>query len=92
LQPASQPVYRDLAVSEAGLIYVLGSQNGGATAADFFLDIYDQDGALLSHTAGVNAAKIAVDASQTLFTLDFDTLTGASGRIEPTISAWHVEP
>jgi hypothetical protein len=92
LQPASQPVYRDLAVSGVGLIYVLGSQNGGATAADFFLDIYGQDGALLNHTSGVNAAKIAVDASQTLFTLDFDTLTGASGRIEPTISAWHIDP
>jgi len=89
LQAASQPAYRDLAVSPAGLIYVLGSQNGGGTPDDFFLDVYRPDGTALNRTSGVNAARIAVDAANTLFTLDFDSLTGPGGRIEPVLSAWH---
>lgn len=89
LQAAAQPVYRDLAVSPRGLIYVLGSQNGGATPADFFLDIYDADGAALSRTSGVNAARIAVAADDSVYTLDFDAMTGLSGRAEPVLSVWH---
>jgi hypothetical protein len=88
LQAATQPVYRDIAVSGDGLVYVLGSQNGGAAPSDFFLDIYNPDGTALSRTPGVNAARIAVAADNSLFTLDFDALTGLSGRIEPVVSRW----
>ena len=92
LRSASQPVYRDIAVSAAGLIYVLGTQNGGEAVSDFFLDVYDPDGTPLNQTACVNAAKIAIDAGQTLYTLDFDALTGPGGRTEPTLSAWRPDP
>jgi len=88
LRVVPQPGYRDIAVSMVGLIYVLGSRNGGATVNDFFLDIYDANGALLGSTFGVNAARIAIAADQTLYTLDFDALTGPAGRTEPTLSAW----
>jgi len=88
LRSVPQPAYRDLAVSATGAIYVLGSQNGGGTPSDFFLDIYDGSGSLLKTTQGVNAAKIALDAGLTLYTLDFDSLTGPGGRIEPALSVW----
>ena len=88
LRSAPQPAYNDLAVSASGLIYVLGSQNGGATVNDFFLDIYDADGPRLLETFGVNAARIAIGADQTLYSLDFDALTGAGGRTEPVLSVW----
>jgi len=92
LRSVPQPTYLDLAVSAAGAIYVLGSQNGGSTPADFFLDIYNADGSLLTTTQGVNAAKIAVDARLALYTLDFDSLAGPGGRTEPVISLWHPQP
>jgi hypothetical protein len=88
LRSVPEPAYSDMAVSAQGLIYILGSQNNGATATDFFLDVYTSDGALLTTTQGVNAAKIAIGAGQTLYTLDFDALTGPNGRIEPMLSVW----
>lgn len=88
LRAVPAPVYRDMAVSGDGLIHVLGSQNGGATVADFFLDIYTADGSLLATTPGINAAKIAISTDQTLYTLDFDALNGPGGRIEPRLSVW----
>jgi hypothetical protein len=92
LRSAPQPAYLDIAVSAAGLIHVLGSQNGGTAVNDFFLDIYDADGRPLNQTFGVNAARIAIGAGQTLYTLNFDSLTGPGGRTEPTISAWRPDP
>ena len=91
LRAVPQPAYCDIAVSAQGLIYVLGGQNGRKVPSDCFLDIYNPDGTLLSSTAGVNAAKIVVDASQTVYTLDYDALTGRGGRTEPMLSAWRPE-
>jgi hypothetical protein len=88
LAAVAQPQYRDIAVSPAGLIYVLGSGNGGASVGDFFLDIYRPDGTRLCQTSGVNAAKIAVAPNQTLYTLNFDALAGPGGRTEPSLSVW----
>jgi hypothetical protein len=88
LRSVPGPVLCDIAVSDQGFIYVLGGQNGRKVAADCFLDIYDPDGTLLCTSASVNAAKLVVDASQTVYTLDYDALTGQGGRTEPTLSAW----
>lgn len=84
LAAGTQAQYRDIAVSTAGLIYVLAS----TTSGDFFLDIYRPDGTQLCRTPGVKAAKIAVAPNQTLYTLNFDALTGPGGRTEPSLSAW----
>jgi len=88
LRSVPGPVYCDIAVSPHGFIYVLGGQNGRTTAGDCFLDIYNPDGTLLNSTAGVNAAKLAVDASHTMYSLDYDALTGLGGRTEPVLSVW----
>lgn len=78
----------DIVVAPNGAILVLASQNNGQTAEDWFLDIYTATGTLLATLPGICAAKIALDAQLTLYTLDFDTLTGPNGRIEPVISIW----
>jgi hypothetical protein len=78
----------DLAASANGAIYVLWSVHSPATAADFSLDLYGSDGKFLSRTAGVNAERIAVDSRERVYTLNYGSITGNQGRIEPSISVW----
>jgi hypothetical protein len=88
LQPESDVTYLDLAVSAGGLLYVLSNVDGGEQPIDYRLDVYDRDGALLSRTTGVAAARIAVDSHGRVYALNFEGLVGASARIEPTVSQW----
>lgn len=88
LRTIPNPRYRDLAISSTGMLFVLGSQNDGATTTDFFLDIYNPDGSLLTSNLGVNAARFVIDSGLSLYTLDFDHLIGLYGRSEPIISLW----
>ena len=88
LRAGPQATYLDVAVSPDGHIFVLSIQNGGATADDHVVDIYTPSGARLSTCAGIVAAKIALASTLTLYTLDFDTLIGPNGRLEPVLSIW----
>lgn len=88
LKGESSVQYQDVAVSASGLIYVLSYVNGGVQPADYRLDVYTAAGSFLARTTGVNAAAIAVDAEERVFTLDYASLRGAGGRTEPVISLW----
>lgn len=39
-------------------------------------------------TTGVTAAKIVVDLTREMYTLNYEILLGAKGRPEPSISLW----
>jgi hypothetical protein len=79
--------YQDLAVSAAGLIYVLSNVDGGVAPADYRLDVYAPDGSFLTRTVGVNAAKIVVDPAERVYGLDFSAIA-VSGRTQPVVSQW----
>ncbi|MBV7534693.1 hypothetical protein KW842_02835 [Duganella sp. sic0402] len=91
---AEQLQYLDIACEPEGFIYVLSHLNSGSSPNDYRLDIYNPDGSHLSRTpskqgdACISAAKISVDHWRTLFTLNYETLTHASGPHEPSISQW----
>jgi hypothetical protein len=80
--------YQDVAASPAGLIYVLSNAAGGQRPADYRLDVYGPDGSFLARTAGVNAARIAVDSAERVYTLDYRRITGPGGRSEPSLGQW----
>jgi hypothetical protein len=88
LQPAPSVNYLDLAVSPAGVIYILSTQNGGQTPADYLLDAYAADGSHMSRTTGINAARIAVGLGEVIYSLNYGTITGSAGHLEPTLSVW----
>jgi hypothetical protein len=88
LQAESGIDYQDLAVSPSGLVYVLSNAAGGQQASDYRLDVYAADGAFLARTTGVNAARIAVDSAERVYTLDYRAIAGLGGRTEPSISQW----
>ncbi len=81
--------YLDIAVETKGFIYVLSVQIIASTP-QFSLDIYNPDGSILlaKPQTGVNAAKIAVDQWRSLFTLNYNVISGPGGRTEPGISEW----
>jgi hypothetical protein len=80
--------YQDIAISPEGLIFILSNINGGKQPGDYRLDIYNPDGSFLSRTGGVNAARIEVDSRGRVYTLNYESITGHSGAIEPSISEW----
>jgi hypothetical protein len=80
--------YLDLAVNGDGVIFVLLYLNQGAEVDDYRLDLYAPDGTYMCSTSGVNAARIAMDASGNLYTLDYSHLLGPGDRTEPGVSVW----
>lgn len=78
--------YQDLAVSHSGLVYVLSNAAGGQKPEDYRLDVYAAGGSFLARTTGVNAARIAVDSAERVYTLDYRAVAGPGGRTEPSIS------
>lgn len=80
--------YQDVAASPSGLIYVLSNAAGGQQPSDYRLDVYGADGSFLARTTGVNAARIAVDSSERVYTLDYRAVAGRDGRVEPSIGQW----
>jgi NHL repeat-containing protein len=81
----------DIAVEQAGYIYVLSEANGGETPNDYRLDLYDPSGKFLVSTFGVTAACITVDLFRTLYTLNYDSFV-ANGLLQPSISMWLPPP
>ncbi|HYO79688.1 MAG TPA: hypothetical protein VE010_24700 [Thermoanaerobaculia bacterium] len=86
--------YLDLSVESKGYLFVLAFEGDTATAkaSQYRVDIYQPDGTFLVSTPGVAAAKIAVDLARSLFTLNYETLSGPGGRTEPSISMWLPPP
>jgi hypothetical protein len=94
LRDAESTTFLDLSVEANGYVFVLGHRGQGppAKAADYRVDIYEPDGTFLVATPGVAAAKIAVDLARGMFTLNWKTLRGPNGRIEPSVSRWVPPP
>lgn len=89
LTSADATRYLDLAVEAAvGFVFVLYFTNDGSQPSDYVLDIYTKDGAFLTQTRGVNVARIALDYFRNVYSLNFEAITGPSGRLEPSISQW----
>ncbi|MEY2499418.1 MAG: hypothetical protein QOD12_2974 [Verrucomicrobiota bacterium] len=93
---SSSTVYLDIAVETKGFIYVLSytkPDSGPLRTTDYRLDIYNPDGSPVSPdpraTNGhVNGGRMTVDQWRTLFTLNYEQMTGPGGRPEPTVSQW----
>jgi hypothetical protein len=88
LQAETGVEYQDIAVSAAGLIYILSNVNGGSAPSDYRLDVYSADGSFLTRTTGVNAARIVVDSAERVYTLDYTAIKAAGGRTQPVVSQW----
>jgi hypothetical protein len=84
--------YLDLSVEAKGYIFVLCYDGNGGQAQQYRVDIYEPDGTFLVETKGVAAAKIAVDLARSMYTLNWETLSGRNGRTEPSISQWLPPP
>lgn len=89
LQSTNATRYLDLAVEAAvGYVFVLYYINSGTQPGDYILDIYTRDGAWLTRTGGMNVARIALDYWRNIYTLNYEAITGPTGRVEPSISQW----
>jgi hypothetical protein len=80
--------YLALEVESLGFMYVLSYLGAGSAPANYRLDIYDPDGTFVSRTTGVPAARLAVDIWRSVYTLNYETLLGPGGRVEPSVSLW----
>jgi hypothetical protein len=88
LQPEADVTYLDLGVEGLGYLYVLSFINDGSAVDDYRLDVYDPQGALLTRTTGVAAARLAVDTFRNVYTLNYEVVANAP-RIEPSLSQWN---
>lgn len=95
--PSQAPTYLDMASESKGYIYVLSFTGDGSQPADYFLDIYEPNGAFLCRTPDANltatpqnvvAARLAVDTWRNAFTLNYEAVAGPNGSTEPSISEW----
>lgn len=80
--------YLDMGVEYSGYVYVLSYVNSGYLSQDYRIDIYTPDGAWLSRTEGVAAAKMVVDHWRNVYTLNYEMFQGPGGRTEPSVSQW----
>ncbi|RZL86479.1 MAG: hypothetical protein EOP82_29785 [Variovorax sp.] len=87
LVPDSGAIYLDLGVEALAYMYVLSYISDGTLPANYRLDVYTPDGAFLSRTSGVPAARLAVDLFRNVYTLNYEAISG-SPRVEPSLSQW----
>ena len=80
--------YLAMSTELKGYIYVLSYTGDGSSPSDYQLDIYQPNGAWLSRTSGVNAAKIVLDMWRNLYSLNYEAFLGPGGRTEPSVSTW----
>jgi hypothetical protein len=66
---------------------VLSYVGSGNTPANYRMDLYGPDGTFLSRTTNVAAGNIAVDLFRNLYTLNYETVSGAP-HVEPSLSQW----
>ena len=79
--------YLDIGVDGLGYVYVLSFVGAGANASDYRVDIYTPDGVFLTRTPGMSAGRLTVDTFRSVYTLNFETLSGTP-HIEPSLSQW----
>jgi hypothetical protein len=99
--PGKKVTFLDLATEARGYIYVLCYTDSGTETTDYFLDIYEPNGAFLCRTPderystnpqNVVAARLAVDTWRNAFTLNYEAEAGPNGSTEPTIGHWMPVP
>jgi hypothetical protein len=91
--PSSNVTYLDVATETKGFIYVLSYEGDGTAPEDYRLDLYGPDGTPLdasqaNHNGQLNGARMTVDQWRTVFTLNYEQMSGPAGRPEPTVSQW----
>jgi len=69
-------------------MYVLSYVGTGRSVSNFRLDLLDPKGNFLSRSTGLAAAHLVVDKWRTAYTLNYETIVGPGGRVEPTVSQW----
>ncbi|RDD82188.1 hypothetical protein DVJ77_07100 [Dyella tabacisoli] len=84
--------YLDLSVEAKGYLFVLAYDGNGSQPEHYRIDIYEPDGSFLVSTPRVAAARIAVDLARSLYTLNWETLSGPDRRTEPSLSMWLPPP
>lgn len=84
----SSAVLLDLDVESTGMVFVLGYHHGGSANHDYFVQVYSRTGDWIDTVVGVTAGKMAVDHFRNLFTLNYESILGPDGTIEPSISLW----
>jgi hypothetical protein len=102
---AAAGTYLDLGVDGADHIYVLYYTGTGENVDEYHVDVYTPTGEpLVTHSPGVNVAKLAVDFWRSIYAANFDPLTvegtttpridPALGVAEPAVSRFdpHSEP
>ena len=83
-----QTTLLDLAVESKGFIYVLSYTGDGGTPEQYWVDLFNPDGTPLVSTQNVTAARFTVDLLRSLYTLNYETILDASGRVQPSVSKW----
>jgi len=89
---AAATTYLDLSVEAKGYLFVLAYDDNGSQPEHYRIDIYEPDGSFLVSTPRVAAARIAVDLARSLYTLNWETLSGPERRTEPSLSMWLPPP
>ena len=86
---ASKGSYLDMGVDGSGQIYVLYYTGDGSAPADYRVDVYSSEGALInSVSTGVNAPHLSVDYWRSIYAANYDPLADTvSGqtRIDPAL-------
>ncbi|HYC03173.1 MAG TPA: hypothetical protein VED40_07770 [Azospirillaceae bacterium] len=85
--------YLEIAVDTQGYVFVLYYLADGSALSDYVLDVYPPaGGAVLTSTTGIAAASFAVAITRDIYTLNYQSMTGAAGWPEPTVSHWIPTP
>lgn len=93
--------YLDMAVEAQGYMYILSYINDGAATTDYLLDVYNPDGTFLFRSPdkaisqkqqNIVAGRIAVDIWRDLYALNFETLRGPNGAVQPGVAHWMPTP
>jgi hypothetical protein len=100
--PEEKPLnYLDMAVESQGYMYVLSSINDGSATTDYLLDVYDPEGTFLfrspdasktTNPQNIVAGRIAVNIFRDLYALNYETLSGPGGRVQPGLAHWIPTP
>jgi hypothetical protein len=83
-----ESTYLDLAVEQAGYLYVLSYTQRGDKPVNYQVDLYEPDGKFLVTTPNTAAANITVDIMRSMYMLNYEIILDSSGRPQPSISLW----
>ena len=86
-QVDSDAVWLDISIDDTELIFLLSYTGSGASASDYHLDVYKNDGTHVVRNSGIAVHSMIVDKFRTLYTLNQEMISGSS-IIEPSVSVW----